>query len=81
MKLNAEIQQKKTNTVQRISCTMSEKEFVDKYVRTMTPVLIQGCDYGWLKNINLTLPGAAKVSKLYYINLFNLTNVYETLLS
>ena len=40
---------------------MPEKEFVEKYVRTMTPVLIQGCDFEWLNTVNLSLPEATKV--------------------
>ena len=48
---------------------MAEKEFIEKYIRTMTPVLIQGCDFEWLKTVDLNLPSAAKVSSSinYYI--------------
>ena len=62
IKLNAEIQKEGRKTVKRISCEMAEKEFVEKYIRTMTPVLIQGCDFEWLNTVNLNLPSAAKVS-------------------
>ena len=61
IKLNAEIQQKSSSSIQRISCTMSEKEFVEKYVRTLTPVLIQGCDFEWLNEVDLSLSSAVKV--------------------
>ena len=61
MKLNAEIQQKGQATVQRISCDMPEDEFIEKYVRTMTPVIIHGCDYSWLNQLDLSLDGVTKV--------------------
>ena len=62
--MNAEIQKNgATNSIQRISCTMTQKEFVEKYVRTSTPVLIQGCNFSWLDNVDLDLPSAAKVIK------------------
>ena len=40
---------------------MTQKEFVKKYVRTSTPVLIQGCNFNWLDDVELNLPSAAKV--------------------
>ena len=40
---------------------MPEKEFIEKYIRTMTPVLIQGCDFEWLNEMNFSLPSATKV--------------------
>ena len=64
IKLNAEIQKNgATNSIQRISCTMTQKEFVEKYVRTSTPVLIQGCNFNWLDDVDLDLPNAAKVNQ------------------
>ena len=64
IKLNAEIQKNgATNSIQRISCTMTQKEFVEKYVRTSTPVLIQGCNFNWLDDVDLDLSNAAKVNQ------------------
>ena len=40
---------------------MTQKEFVEKYVRTSTPVLIQGCNFNWLDDVDLDLPSATKV--------------------
>ena len=60
--MNAEIQKNgATNSIQRIPCTMTQKEFVEKYVRTSTPVLIQGCNFNWLDDVGLDLLSATKV--------------------
>ena len=61
VKLNSEIQQNSGASVERISCNMPQGEFIEKYVRTLTPVLIQGCDFKWADKLNLSLPSAAKV--------------------
>ena len=45
---------------------MPEKEFVENYVRTMTPVLIHGCDFNWLNTNDHSLSGAAKVIVNHY---------------
>jgi hypothetical protein len=50
--------------IKRINCDISESEFVEKYVRTMTPVIITGCDYKWFqKRFDTTVSGIVRVRK------------------
>ena len=61
VELNSELQKSDRSRVQRISCNMPEKEFIEKYVRTKTPVLLHGCNFNWLQQNKFSLSNAAKV--------------------
>jgi len=48
--------------IARVPCNVSREEFVERFVRTMTPVVLVGCDYAWLENgRDLSVEAVAKV--------------------
>ena len=51
-----------TNPIQRQECDLTESEFVEKYVRTGTPVILQNCQgYEWIQKYDFTIEKLAKV--------------------
>jgi hypothetical protein len=41
---------------------MSTEDFTEYFVRTMTPVVITGCDYSWLDHNFYTVNNVVKVN-------------------
>ena len=62
MERNSHIQQSDQSKIERISCNMPEKDFIEKYVRTRTPVVLHGCDFNWLQKSDFSLSNVAKVN-------------------
>ena len=51
-----------TNPIQRQECDLTEAEFIEKYVRTGTPVILQNCQgYEWIQKYDFTIEKLAKV--------------------
>ena len=46
---------------------MPENDFIEKYVRTRTPVVLHGCDFNWLQKSDFSLSNVAKVNIDYDI--------------
>ena len=53
---------KNVNPLPRHSCDLTENEFVEKFVRTRTPVILEDCSgYEWLQKYDFSLGNIAKV--------------------
>lgn len=50
------------NPIERVPCDLSESDFVQKFVRTRTPVILTGCEgFEWLDEHDLTADSVTKV--------------------
>ena len=58
---------------------MTEDEFVEKFVRTGTPVILEGCSgYKWMEKHDFSLKNIVKVScLLLFLNSIVIWNVFH----
>ena len=57
-----ELNSTSSNPIQRQNCNISENEFIEKFVRTHTPVILQNCEgYEWIQKYDFTIEKLAKV--------------------
>ena len=51
-----------SNPILRQNCSLTESEFIEKFVRSKTPVILQNCQgYEWLQKYEITVEKLAKV--------------------